>query len=339
MHIQKQAGVKLSALAIAAGLLATAPTAALAADKFIFAHSANPEHIMNRAADKFVEAVRADGRLELEYQPGGTLGDWTSLFEQTVRGVTPMTLTFGVADIDARFDVGFLAYIVDSWDSAKELYGPGGKMIDFYQVVAADHDLVVLGTSPVDFAGIAMRKGQNKTPVSFPEDGAGIQMRVPGIPVAVERFKAWGFNPVPMPYSELYTALQLGTVDGRAFGTPPEIWEMRDVLENFIFTRDYFEHAFWFANKTWWNGLTEEERASIRSAVNIANEWAWERAEAESADLLKNITDEGIKVVELTPKQLEAAKELVYKNEWPFMEEKLGADTMNMLREIAGITQ
>jgi len=309
-----------------------------AAEKFMFGHTVGPDHLMGQASDRFVETIGKDDRFELEYQPGGSLGDWTSLFEQTVRGVLPMSLTFGVADVDARFDVAFLAYIADDWDKARELYGPGGKMLGFYQSIAKDHDLVIVGTIPVDFAGIAMRKGQGTVPTNFPEDGNGIKMRVPGLPVAVKRFEAWGFSPVPMPSSELYSALQLGTVDGRAFGPPPEIWEMRDVLESYVFTRDYFEHALWLVNKSWWEGLTDEKRAGIQAAVDEASSWAWEMAESQSQETLKKIQDYGIEFVQLTDEQMAAAKRLVYTEEWPFMEEKLGAETMIMLREIAGVS-
>ncbi|WP_028301389.1 TRAP transporter large permease subunit [Oceanospirillum beijerinckii] len=60
------------------------------------------------------------------------------------------------------------------------------------------------------FGSVAIRKGVGEVPTNFPEDAKGIKMRVPPVPIGIERFKNWGFTAVPMPFAELYTALQLG---------------------------------------------------------------------------------------------------------------------------------
>ena len=81
----------LAAVAIAAGG-ATAP--ASAAEKFIFAHPMNVDHVFHAISERYMAALADNAAVELEYHPGGDLGDWTSLFEQAMQGVVPMTLTW-----------------------------------------------------------------------------------------------------------------------------------------------------------------------------------------------------------------------------------------------------
>lgn len=319
------------------GLMMNVPQAS-AAERFVLAHPGNQDHIYSQMSERFLEKLDALGgsHLKVNYQPGGTLGDWTSIFEQTMQGAIPMSLTWGASEFDGRLDVLYLAYVVDNWKKATEVYGPGGQMLDVYNEILADLGLVAIGTIPTDFGSIAIRKGVGKVPVNFPADGSGIKIRVPGLPVAVERFNALGFNPVPMPLSEVHTALQLGTIDARTFAPPVEVWQMRDVLESYILTRDYFEHGFWLVNKDWWDGLSAADQQLIERAADDAINWAWQDAEALGDEFLEKIKGFGIDVVELTPAQLAQTKALVYANEWPFMEKKLGAKIMADLREISG---
>ncbi|MEH6473609.1 MAG: TRAP transporter substrate-binding protein DctP [Halopseudomonas sp.] len=309
-----------------------------AGDDFILAQAMTTDHIFHASSQKFMEALKAqNSSYAVDYHPGGDLGDWTSQFEQTMQGVIPMTMTYGASEFDGRLDLTWLGYVVDSWDSAREVYGPKGPMLDVYNKILADLDLVALGTIPAGFGSITIRNGVGKVPTNFPEDAKGIKMRVVPTPLAVERFKNWGFSAVPMPFSELYTGLQLGTVDGRAFGPAVEIWQMRDVLETYILTRDYFEHAFWLVNKDWWEDLPAAERNKIQAAADETLAWAWAESEAIDNSYLEKVKDYGIKVVELDDAQLAKAKQVLYAKEWPFMEEVVGAEIMAMMRDIAGI--
>ncbi|MBY4677526.1 TRAP transporter substrate-binding protein DctP [Marinobacterium arenosum] len=330
----------LCSCTLAAATLTTTvvPTQAAADDSFILAHAYPSEHIFHQTSEKFREQLAKQGsKLEIDYHPGGDLGDWTSLFEQSMEGVIPMTLTFGASEFDGRLDLTWLGYVVDNWDDARKVYGPNGEIQEVYNQILADLDLVALGTIPTGFGSMAIRKGIGKQPTSFPADAKGVKVRVPPVPIAIERFKNWGFTAVPMPYSELYTALQLGTVDGRAFGPAVEIWQMRDVLESYILTRDYFEHAFWLVNKSWYEELPAAERDKLNAAANATLQWVWSEAQSIDEGFLNQVREAGINVVELSPQELKTAKEKLYANEWPFMEKQVGPQIMNKVRAIAGV--
>lgn len=312
---------------------------AQAEETFILAHGFGTDHFVHPVGETFAERLKevSGGAMSVDYHPGGDLGDYIQQFEQTMRGGIPMTLTGPATDLDARLNVAYLAYVVDGWDRARELYGQDGSMTKVLGDVADELNLKLLGMIPGGFGGVAVRKGVDRRPVSFPEDAGGFKMRVPPFEIGVRRFDAWGFSAVPIPYSELYTALQLGTVDGRSFGPPTEIIEMRDAIGAYIRTRDYFDAAFWVVNKDWWNGLNDEQRGWVQTAVDLTMADAWQNGEQKETDDLKRITDFGIEVVELTPEQLEKAKAIVYEKEWPWMATIVGEDLMSSVRAAAGV--
>ena len=324
----------LGAAVIAIGAT-TAPVNA--EEEFIFAHAMNTDHVFHAISERFMAELGDDSGFSIAYHPGGDLGDWTSLFEQSMQGVVPMTLTWASSDFDKRLDLIYLGYIVSNWEEAENLYGPGAGMLDVYNAMLADLGLHAVGIIPTDFGSVVIRKGVGKLPMSFPDEPAGMKIRVPGLSIAVERFNSFGFAAVPIPLSEVHTALQLGTVDARSFSTAVETYTLRDVLEANILTNDYFEVAFWLVNKQWWDGLPDDLRSALQAAADSTIAWSWQEAKSKSDEFLQKARDAGINVVDLSDEQMSAAKQIVYDKEWPAMEAVVGKDTMDKIRSVVGI--
>lgn len=326
----------VTAIALSTAILAAPITisAANAAEEVVLAHAMSKEHIFNPIADMFISslATKAPDAFKIKYHPGGDLGDWTSQFEQTIAGEIGMTFTFPATDFDKRLNISSMGMVASSWKEATKTYGPNGTMLDTYSEIYDGLNLKLLAILPVDFGGIAIRKGMGKVPVNFPEDGAGIKVRVPPMQIAIKRFELLGFNPVPMPFSELYTALQLGSVDGRTFGPPSEIWQMRDVLETYVFSRDYFEQGAFLVNKDWWNGLDSKQQIALQSSADEASGWAWNEAEKISEDLITKIKDYGINVVELDEAQQVKLSAIIKDKEWSWMESIVGKELIDTVR-------
>ncbi|MGF1763365.1 TRAP transporter substrate-binding protein DctP [Aliivibrio kagoshimensis] len=317
-------------------MVATLATSSVFADDFILSQSYPTDHIFHMTAKNFMSNLQATGsEYEPAYHSGGDLGSWESQFEQAMDGVIPMTITYGASEFDNRLDLTWLGYVVDDWKSAKAAYGPEGEMLGIYNEIFNDIGLQALGIVPTGFGSIAVRKGVGKVPVNFPEDGKGIKMRTATIQIGVDRFNDLGFAAVPIPYGELYTSLQLGVIDARATAPAVEIWQMRDVLETYILTKDYFEQAFILVNKEWWDDLPTDERAKFQTAIDKTMTWVWNEAQSIDEGYLQKVKDSGINVVELTEDQMNKSKAIIYANEWPKMEKLIGPDIMNKLTAIA----
>ena len=327
----------LHGLAAATIVLGVTTMPANAAEKFIFAHAMNTDHVFHALSERFIAEVGEDAGVSIAYHPGGDLGDWVSLFEQSMQGVVPMTLTWASSDFDKRLDLIYLGYIVSNWEEAKNLYGPGAGMLGVYNDMLGDLGLHAVGIIPTDFGSVVIRKGVGKLPMNYPDEPAGMKIRVPGLSIAVDRFNNLGFAAVPIPLAEVHTALQLGTVDARSFSTAVETYTLRDVLEANILTNDYFEVAFWLVNKGWWDGLPDGVRNALQAAADSTIAWSWEEAERKSEEFLQKARDAGINVVDLSDEQMNAAKQIVYEKEWPAMEAVVGKDIMDKIRMVVGI--
>ena len=326
----------IKAGAAAVGVLAATLPAAQAED-IILGHVMDTQHIFHQVSERFSDrlAELSGGELNVDYHPGGDLGDWTSIVEQVSQGAVQMTMSWNHSELDPRWDVSVLGYVASDWDTGRKVYGPGSVMNGVYDGIMNDLGMVLLGTIPTDFTGFVVRKGVD-VPTSFPEDAEGFKMRVPGMPMAIERYKATGFAPVPMAFSEVHTALQTGAIDGRAYSPPSEVLLFKDVVSAYVFTRENFEHTFWTANKRWFDSLSEEQQGWVRTAANEAVTWAWENAEAESPKWFAQMKEAGIEVVELTPDQLQAYRQQVVAVEYPYMEQVIGADVMAQIKAAAG---
>ncbi len=321
----------------AAALLLSAASPANAEEEFILAHAMNTDHVFHAISERYMAELGDSSGVSIDYHPGGDLGDWTSLFEQSMQGVVPMTLTWASSDFDKRLDLIYLGYIVSNWEEAEALYGPGAGMLDVYNNMLGDLNLRAIGIIPTDFGSVVIRKGVGELPVNFPDDPGGMKIRVPGLSIAVDRFNSFGFSAVPIPLAEVHTALQLGTVDARSFSTAVETYTLRDVLEANILTNDYFEVAFWLVNKGWWEGLPDDVRDALQAAADSTIAWSWQEARRKSDEFLQRARDKGINVVEMNDAQLSAAKQIVYENEWPAMEAVVGKEIMDKLRSIVGV--
>lgn len=321
---------------LGAVLAASLGASSAQAEEAILGHVMDSEHIFHDVSQKFSQRLGelSSGSFTIDYHPGGDLGDWTSIIEQVAQGAVQMTMAWNHSELDPRWDVSVLGYVADDWESGRAIYGPDSVMNEVYSDIMHDMGMELLGIIPTDFTGFVMRKGL-PAPVNFPEDAAGLKMRVPGMPMAIERYNATGFSPVAMAFSEVQTALQTGAIDGRAYSPPSEVLMFKDVVGSYVLTREHFEHTFWLANKAWFDGLSEEQQGWVRTAATEAVTWAWENAESESEGWLQQIRDAGIEVVELTPEQLSNYREMIVAVEYPYMENVIGKDVMDKIRAAA----
>jgi len=329
----------LAAVATTGALISGFSAPVQAADKgHILAHVMPTDHIFNSVSEQFISKLDelSGGTVNIEYHPGGDLGDWATITEQVMQGALPMTMAWPNSELDPRLDIANLGYVAEDWPGAIKVYGPGSKMDKLFGEIYDGLNVELLGTLPTDFTGYVVRKGVD-VPTRIPEDSKGFKIRVPNYPMAIDRYSALGFSVVPMAFSEVHTALQTGAIDGRAFSPPYEVLLFKDVLKAFVYTRESFEPTFWIASKSWLASLSDQERAWVREAADYATAWAWDNAEQFSQGWLDKIRAAGIEVLEQDAEQAAAYKATVQKVEWPIMEGLLGKDVMDELRQTAGL--
>jgi tripartite ATP-independent transporter DctP family solute receptor len=178
-----------------------------------FGHLNNPDHPTSAGVKKFAEivAAKSGGKITVKEFPSSQLGNELQQQSALQGGVQEMlvastTSLAGIVKEFGLFDFPFLFSDARQADSMVD--GPLGKMLG---ARLADKGVVVLGFFDLGFRNVT----NSKRPITKAEDLDGLKLRVIPNPVFLETFKTFKANPIPMPFAELYGALESKAVDGQ----------------------------------------------------------------------------------------------------------------------------
>jgi len=203
-------------LAATLGFIA-ASTAAMGQDiqerTIKFGHLNNTDHPTSTGVKKFAElvAAKSGGKIKVAEFPSSQLGNELQQQSAMVGGVQEMlvastTSLAGIVKELGLLDFPFLFSHASQADAMVD--GPLGKLL---AARLAEKGIVVLGFFDLGFRNVT----NSKRPITKGEDLEGLKLRVIPNPVFIETFKAFNANPLPMPFAELYGALESKAVDGQ----------------------------------------------------------------------------------------------------------------------------
>jgi len=153
----------------------------------------------------------------------------------------------------------------------------------------------------------------NVRPIDTPEDLSGIKLRTPNGTWRVKMFQAYGANPTPMAFSEVFTALQTGVIDGQenpfAQIHSAKFHEVQDYLS---LTGHVYTPAYVTVGKNKWNSLPEDVRTTLEEVAKETQAYVYETALAMEEDLLAKIKAAGVEVNEANKKAFVDASKPIY---------------------------
>ena len=206
---------KMIAVTAAIGLALGTASAASAAKsyKLKLGHTGAPNHHYQDICTMFADKVKeqTNGGVEIAVFPADQLGKQIESVEGTMLGTHDMVLTSDTVLSNWVPDMGILnlPFIFSSMEDARTILdGPIGAKL---AAKLEPHGAMVIGWWDNGMRHIT----NNIRPITKPDDLKGIKIRVPEGEVFVETFKALGAGPTVISFGELYSALQLGTVDGQ----------------------------------------------------------------------------------------------------------------------------
>ena len=197
---------------------------------------------------------KSDGRINITPYWADALGDWVWVMEQVMRGEIESASNPLPTDVDPKLNASHMVYLFIGYDGAKKLLGPGGKLFGVYKDLLAADNMYLLGSFPTGAYGITSKEKV----VRNPDQAKGVKCRTMPVKACELGVGAMGFSAVPIPFSELYTALQTGIVDARAEATPIEPMMFKDVTSVHIMTYDNFELHWTVWNLDLWNSLSKQ---------------------------------------------------------------------------------
>ena len=291
-----------------------------------------PKHQGALAMKEYIEA-ESDGKITVEIYPNSSLfGDqdeYQNLVSNNVQFIAPDLSKF--VGNNPQFNVPSLPFLFDNDDEAIAFWD-GEKGTEILGSLEADG---VLGLKMWPNGGKHVTN--NERAITSPADFKGLKFRTQGGQVLEAVYSTLGAGSESIPFSELYTALDQGVVDGQE-NTFSNIESKKfDEVQEFmtIMNHTRVDYAI-FTNTEFWEGMNEETKAIVEAGVEEGTKVAREEALSLNEKALELIKERGeIEITELTPEQVEEFKtalEPIYDE----FEEEIGADVYEAAREAAG---
>ncbi len=153
----------------------------------------------------------------------------------------------------------------------------------------------------------------NLRPISKPEDLKGIKLRTPKGTWRVKMFKAYGANPTPMSFSEVFTALQTGVIDGQE-NPFAQIYsaKFQEVQKYLSLTGHVYTPAYVTVGAKAWDELPGEVRKVLEETAKETQAFVYDTAARLEKDLLEKLRSGGIAVNEADKAAFIAASADIY---------------------------
>jgi TRAP-type C4-dicarboxylate transport system substrate-binding protein len=274
----------------------------------------------------FADAVRdaTEGAVGIEIFPASALGDYTTVQERISVGAIDMAVQPAATAQDRRMQISSFPYLADTWEDARRVYGPGGVVRETVADLYQQQDITMLAAYPVYFGGTALN-------VAHPAPGSiepnGIKVRVPPIRSFQLTAEALGFIPSPIPFSEAFTAVQTGVVDGVIGGGAEGYYaSFRDVTKTYIPVNSHFEIWYLIISNESLGDLDEAGRAALIAEAANFETLRWEAAEADQAANEQRLADLGAMIADISDEELAAISAHVRETVWPAVLEDIGTE-------------
>ncbi|CAM3551038.1 C4-dicarboxylate-binding periplasmic protein precursor [Vibrio aerogenes CECT 7868] len=226
------------------------------ASNMIVAHELPQEHPVSASLDWFAAEVKKRAGMDVKMYPGGELGNETALLKMVQQGDVAITKVGAslLTNYSDDYKVLALPYLFkDRAQYDKVLQGSIGTKI-------------LESTKSVGFVGLAFLDAGSRSfytdkPIKTPADLKGLKIRVQNSSLPMDMMNALGAIPVPIAYSELYSALQIGLVNG-AENNIPSFFSSKhyEVKKHYSYDRHTMVPDVLVVSTSAWNRFTDQER-------------------------------------------------------------------------------
>ena len=261
-----------------------------------FGHLTNEDHLWHKTALKFAELVaeKTDGVIEVVVYPNEQLGTEMDNITAIQTGTADMTITGeSLQNWAPKAAMLAIPYAITSSEQMDEVInGELGAEIEA-QITEK------VGLIPLYYHKRAPRNLTSNIPVRTPADVEGLKMRVPNVPIFVDAWSAAGANPQVMAFSEVFTGLQQGVIDGQEnpydLIVSASFYEVQDYVNE---TEHVSSWIYVVVGEDQFNSLTPELQAAVEEAAAEAEAWGQAEFEASAAAYKQKCIDEGMTIVD-----------------------------------------
>lgn len=271
-------------------------SSAFAADMTMkFGHVGAPGSLFEASANNFAECVNStsDGKVEVQTFGSSQLGKDKELLQKLKLGQVDFALPSSVmSSVDDVFGIFEMPYIISDRDHMRRVQG---AMMGKFQSAAEAKGYHIVGLAENGFRHIT----NNTRAINVPADLEGIKLRTPNGVWRVSMFKLYGANPTPMAFSDVFTALQTGVMDGQE-NPYAQIAsaKFQEVQKYLSITGHVYTPAYILASQKKFSGLAEDVQAMLTDCASKAQDFTYEKAAQLETELLEVIKAAGVEVNE-----------------------------------------
>ena len=295
------AGLAIAAAACGAG--------AQEAHVIKFGHLNNTDHPVSMGVKRFAEllATKSGGKLKVQEFPSNQLGNELQQQSALQGGVQEMTApaTTSLAGIVKEFGLVDFPFSVANFQQADALLdGPLGQALI---AKLPEKGLVALG-----FWDLGFRNATNsKRAITKAEDFDGLKMRVIPNPVFLDTFKAFKANPVPMPFAELYGALESKAVDGQENPFSVILSNKFFEVQKFVSATNHVYAAnIVLVSKKFWDRLSPADQRMMQDAFNESRSYQRQASRAAAQKAVDELKAKGMQFNEVAPAEQARMREI-----------------------------
>lgn len=262
-----------------------------------------PNDPMGQGLDKFAADVKeaTGGEVVVEVFHNSQLGDTTEMLDQARAGANVGTVT-DVARLSSfvpSLAIMSAPFLFDTYEQADK-FALSDAYMGWGEELAEEAGLVMLASNWYQGA----RHALTQEPIAVPADLAGVRMRTIGAPIWIETIRAMGAEPTPIPWGEVYSALQLGTIDA-AEAQPTAIWgaKLYEVIKHVSLTGHIQLVTALVISADSWNELSDENKTIVRDLAVDNGRYASALTIELGKEAMVKVAESGVEIheVDLAP--------------------------------------
>ncbi len=274
----------------------------------------HPLLVAQKEFEKYVES-KLPGKYDIQVYANAQLGDDVRATEAVRMGTLEMVAPTAspVTGLVPEFNVFDLPFIITSEKGADAVFdGPVGAKLSAL--------LEPKGLKNLCFMENGFRQLTNSArEVKSPADLRGLKIRTMQNPIHLMAFKALGANPTPMPFSEVFTAMQQKTIDGQENPIPTiYLSKFYEVQKYTTLTGHIYSPFIFLINKKLFDSFPAEDQKVFLEGAAVTSKFERELNRKQNVELVDKLRAAGMTVTVLTPDQIKAfqdAAKPVY-DEW-----------------------
>ncbi|MEY3016285.1 MAG: hypothetical protein RJB19_597 [Pseudomonadota bacterium] len=300
----------LATTALAAGLGLAGLGTAHAQMEIKFGHVGNPGSLFEASANEFARIANAKlgSKAKVVVYGSSQLGGDKEMVQKLKLGTLDFALPSSVmtSEVDL-FGIFDMPYLVADRNHMKKIEKDVVRPVLF--PAAEKKGLKVLSVWENGYRHIT----NNKRPIVKPEDLKGIKLRTPQGKWRLKMFQAYGANPTPMSFSEVFTALQTGVMDGQE-NPFTQIYsaKFQEVQKYLSLSGHVYTPAFPTASAKKFASYPADVQKALTEAAVETQDFVHKTAAKMEVDLLNKIKEAGVKVNEVDSKAFVAASKAIY---------------------------